>query len=187
MDRTSDIEILRETVEQKLKRKLLSSGDFDLLAAAIAKESSDRISQSTLKRVWGYVSNRHRLRNETLSILSRFTGYNDWTDFCKAHSGSVDSDMLVDGKISTSDLTIGDRIEIGWNINRICLLEYMGNDRFRVIKAENAKLSAGDTFKTTVLCLGQPLIVSFLKHESDEREYCYIAGRKNGLTKLNKK
>ena len=82
---------------KKIQKKLLTPSDFDLLAASIAKESHDRISLSTLKRVWGYVNNKHRLRNETLSILARFVGYNDWTDFCKAHSGFVDSDILIDG------------------------------------------------------------------------------------------
>lgn len=186
MNETSDINYLREAVEKKIQKKLLTPSDFDLLAASIAKESHDRISLSTLKRVWGYVNNKHRLRNETLSILARFVGYNDWTDFCKAHSGFVDSDILIDGKIATSDLCIGDRIEIGWNPNRTCQVEYTGNDCFIVRKAENSKLSVGDTFKAMVFCIGQPLIVSSLRHGLDDREYFYIAGRQNGLTKLNR-
>lgn len=184
MNEKSDIENLREAVERKLKKKLLSPSDFDFLAAAIAKESRDRISQSTLKRVWGYVSNRHSLRNETLSILARFVGYGDWADFCEKHSGNVDSDMFVGGKITTSDLRVGDRIEIGWNPDRSCLLEYKGNDSFLVMEAENTKLSVGDMFKAMVFCIGQPLVVSELKRISDGQEYSYVAGRKSGLTKL---
>lgn len=186
MNRTVEIDCLRKAVECKLHRRLLAPGDFDMLIAKIAESSNDRISRSTLKRVWGYVSNKHHLRNETLSILARFVGYDDWTDFCEKHSGFVDSDMLVGEKICTSDLEMGDMIEIGWNPDRICQLEYVGNDEFIVRRVEHAKLSVGDSFRAVSFCIGQPLVVSCLKRFSDGHEYSYVAGRRNGLTKLKK-
>lgn len=49
-----------------------------------------------------------------------------------------------------------------WNPNRCCLAEFLGNDKFLVIDAQNCKLEIGDTFTTTQFILNNPLIITDL-------------------------
>lgn len=185
MNYEENIQQLRTDIEQKLHRTLVSPADFTLLVDAMAKEKCGNISLSTVKRVWGYVSNGHALRNDTLSVFARFLGYDDWTDYCREAEmrQTIDSDFLSAEQIRSSELSENDRIEVRWRPDRRLILRYLGNDEFRVEASENGKLTVGDTFKASIFCKNHPLIVSDLT-QTNGNANTYVAGRKNGLTSV---
>ncbi|MCR5158940.1 MAG: hypothetical protein K6D37_07430 [Prevotella sp.] len=76
---------LKEAIEAKMGQKLLSNKDFISLADRIFDEQHVQISPTTLKRIWGYISEDVTPRIYTLDILARFVGAADWNDFIKAH------------------------------------------------------------------------------------------------------
>ncbi len=184
---TSNIrEALKELVEKKCGKALVSPGDFVELVSLIQKAKIGHVSLSSVKRFWGYVSYPHSFRQETLSIFSRFVGYKDWTDFCESYRREhVESEFFSEQMIQGVDLEVGDKLELGWRPDRCCVVEYLGENTYKVVKAERCKLKVGDTFKTGMFCIGQALLATNLDR-GDGHKKCYIAGRDYGLTLLRK-
>ena len=74
---------LRELIEGVVERKMKTPKDFEFLSECIFEKFHERISPTTLKRLWGYLSETTTPRKSTLDILSMFVGYDNWKDFCK--------------------------------------------------------------------------------------------------------
>ena len=74
---------LRELIEGTIERKMKTPKDFDFLSECIFEKFHERISPTTLKRIWGYLSESTTPRKSTLDILSNFVGYDNWKDFCE--------------------------------------------------------------------------------------------------------
>ena len=81
MNKKTAIQLLREEVEQKAGRKMMTPKDFDFLSESIFEEIHTRISPSTLKRIWGYLQNDNTPRSTSLNILANYVGYDDWDSF----------------------------------------------------------------------------------------------------------
>ena len=75
------LSFLREAIEAKMGKKLETNKDFDNLSNSIHDELHERISSTTLKRIWGYISEPVTPRLYTLNQLARFVGYADWESF----------------------------------------------------------------------------------------------------------
>lgn len=74
---------LRELIEGVIERKMKTPKDFEYLSECIFDKFHEKISPTTLKRLWGYLSETTTPRKTTLDILSMFVGYVNWKDFCK--------------------------------------------------------------------------------------------------------
>lgn len=181
----AEIESLKLEIEDKMKRPLRSPTDFNQLSLSLQKELKEEISVSTIKRLWGYVEACHHTRYTTLSILSRFLGYADWYDYCLSlrRRNMVEPISLSEKQIRTSCLRPGDKIEIAWEPDCRCLIEYTGNQRFRIEESSGNRLCKGDTFKAMIFNLNRPLYISELNH-GDITLCTYITGKNNGLTRL---
>ena len=76
------IEQLRLAVERKAGRKMQTNKDFDCLSDSVYDQTHAKISTTTLKRIWGYLSESVTPRRYTLDQLARFIGYDDFDAFC---------------------------------------------------------------------------------------------------------
>lgn len=91
-DRKRHIENLKREIGLKFGRTIESAADFDLLSITIKQATSETISASTLKRIFGYVKYDAEPSATTLSILSRYVGYAGWSDFCRNYIPSESCD-----------------------------------------------------------------------------------------------
>lgn len=73
---------LRQGVEEAIDTKMRTPKDFDTLSERIYQMTHKRVSSSTLKRFWGYLSSVSVPRLSTLDILAQFIGYADYESFC---------------------------------------------------------------------------------------------------------
>ena len=97
---------LREAIETVADRKMRTPKDFDFLSDAIFEKLHQKVSTTTLKRLWGYLSEPVTPRTSTLDLLSQFVGNKDWQDFCHQldpqppltphPSGATDSSAIKD-------------------------------------------------------------------------------------------
>ena len=181
---------LRLRIEASIKRKIETPADFDFLRGIIWERTHEQISTSTLKRLWGYVDGVDNARNSTLNVLSKALGYENWDAFIlKLKSENVDnSDLVMSESVSSGDLKIGDRLMIAWQPNRVCLLNYMGDNQFEVMESQNSKLKVGDTFRCGLFILGEPVYINDLRQNNGTGEpKLFVIGNKSGLTKLRVK
>ena len=178
---------LRLRIEASIKRKIETPADFDFLRGIIWERTHEQISTSTLKRLWGYVDGVDNARNSTLNVLSKALGYENWDAFIlKLKSENVDnSDLVMSESMSSSDLKIGDRLMIAWQPNRVCLLNYFGDNQFEVMESQNSKLKVGDTFRCGLFILGEPVYINDLRQNNGTGEpKLFVVGNRSGLTKL---
>ena len=183
------ITALRERVESRFGKKLNVHADFLALGAVIEREQRQHISESTLERVWGYSTRGYNtISQHTLDILSQYAAGCYWEDFCHLlhiESGS-ESKFFNVAQILTSELSVGDRLQIGWLPNRLCEVRYLGNNRFVAEHCENAKMQEGDTFSCLQFSLGRELILTDFHQVAtpNTNHHLYIVGTQNGLTTL---
>ena len=172
--------LLIADVERYMGRELKSPNDFQCLIDILPPK--EKLSISTLKRLWQYVPNEHKTRETTLTILSKLLGYKSWLEYCMKHPNIQESDFLT-GINTQRDIAIGSVIMLQWYPNRECMIKKTESGRFLVVEAKNTKLQVGDEFYTSWLEKGKPLLATqFIRNEIPQPDY--IAGRRNGLTSI---
>lgn len=180
-----ELKYLLSEVEKRYGRGVNTTTDFEALSVVIEHDINERLSSSTLKRLWGYVSNNSSPSLTTLNILSRYVGTRDFRAFCEdlMKWDLQESGFFTTSCILTSGLEKGARIRIGWNPDRLVLLEYQGDFLFRVLQNLNSSLQEGDEFEASSFFLGYPLYIPRILRDGDYTP-SYIAGSVNGLTTL---
>ena len=129
----SSLQRMCRELESAVGKPLQTSRDFDCLSRMIAERMRERISPTTLKRLWGYLNEENNPRKYTLNLLSRFLGYRDFEHFSQqqgvVQSGFVESAVLcakatkcysVGHPIAGANCAIWERISLWW---RVCLTQ----------------------------------------------------------------
>ena len=184
-----EIAALRREVEGKFGHSLHTHIHFVALTEAIEDALHEHISPTTLERVWGY-STRHydTVSRRTLDVLARYAESTNWDDYCchLRQTAGTESDFFTDGILSAASLTIGTRLRLGWQPDRVCEVRYLGDYRFVVENATNGSLRLGDSFSCLQFQLGKLLYMDCFQRadEPTEENLRYAVGRENGLTML---
>ncbi len=183
---TPELEELKALVAQKYGRSLQTTTDFEEFSVRLKKWQGKTVSASTLKRMWGYVSDSHKPRVFTLDVLSQFLGHENYTAFLKwlKTSTKYNSSFFDAKQVVSNELAVNDIVEIGWSPNRLLHLKYLGDSRYEVQDSVNSKLIAGDVFITGCFIKEQPLYVPYVIRDGD-RTAPFVAGRNGGLTIIN--
>lgn len=78
-------ELICRAVEQSVGYSPKTPKDFDRLSDEIFGRLHQRVSPTTLKRLWGYVASDAVPRQSTLDLLAQFVGCDDYDAFCRQH------------------------------------------------------------------------------------------------------
>lgn len=81
---------LRGAMETKAGRQMHTPKDFDFLSESIFEELHQKVSATTLKRLWGYLQESSAPRISTLDLLAQYVGYVDWESFCQQDEKPID-------------------------------------------------------------------------------------------------
>ena len=183
MNKTPEIEFLLGEVSRQFGRPVSVSSDFEHLALDVESRTGEAISESTLKRLWGYVNLNPKPRASTLDILSRYAGRSNFRRLCMELQET--SDFFAAEAIRSSDLEEGAVVILGWMPDRRVELRYLGADRYEVRDSGTSKLRAGDSFETSEFLLGHPLYLASVERGGALLP-AYVAGRSQGLTLLER-
>ena len=175
-----DIDRLKASVEHFVGREIKLPRDFVFLEKQVECYTGVKISQSTLKRLWGYVSCESAPSYYVLDTLATMLGYTSWTDFVKRSLDSESSCRIVRRMLQMDALSLGDKIELMWSPFRVLVAEYTGDGTFVVEQSENSKLIAGDTFHCSCVIEGEPLYLTNLTHPGIEACDC-VCGKLGGV------
>lgn len=180
------IKCLLRAIEQKTNLQMKQNHEFTELSDRIFDTLHERVSPSTLKRLWNYVNPLGvRPRTSTLNILARLLGFRSFEDFCRM--GGVMENVKEQSTISFAPFWISKELErdarvvVRWKPNRRCVLRHVEENLFEVVEAENCKISVGDTFECHTLMQGQAMQVYNLTHEG-KGGFAYVAGKVDGVT-----
>lgn len=81
----SDLGFLLEKVEEKYPFEVLHSKDCDNLAKDILQVTGERVSGSTIKRLFGFIKTKSNPNNYTLNVLAKYIGNEDYQCFLKTY------------------------------------------------------------------------------------------------------
>lgn len=182
-----EIEQLMRCVELRYGSLLSTTTDFEVFSMHLKRTTSAELSASTLKRLWGYVSDGHQPRRTTLDILARYAGHESYAAFLQwLKAQRTDNSEFVDmEQIVSTQLAVGSHVRIGWSPDRLLLLSYRGDNLYEVIEASNSKIHAGDAFYAGCFIKHQPLLLPYLLRHGQHTPP-FLAGREGGLTVLEK-
>ena len=175
------IKQLRQDVERHYGHEITGPHDFEDLADKIADVTDERLSVSTLKRLWGYVDGYNTVRLATLGVLSRYVGCRDWAEFCDSLTAEDTSDWHYAPVIPISTLKRGDRIEVTWHPGRRIVVQYMEQGRFRVVECERCKLAVDDTFSCIGMVNGERLVLTQVERIGNDYAKTYVCGKNGGI------
>lgn len=184
-----EITALRNEVEKQVG-KISGHDKFVKLEALIEEKCKEHVSITTLERIWGYSTrNASFVSERILDIIASAIDAGSWNKFCtELKNGTNKESELFEGKdvIKCSDLAIGSRVRLAWLPDRVCDIEYLGDNRFIAVRAENSTIRPGDTFRCLQIERGRELFMDNFtrKDEPEEGRARYVVGKTNGLTSV---
>lgn len=156
----NDSEILRRVVE-KVGLSMTKSVDYDILAQAIKDKTNQTLGVNTLKRLFGYKTDKVVPRVSTMEIIAQYLDFPDYKSLIK--DIGVESDISIFtpiDRIEVAELKKGTLVRICYEPNRILLLTYLGNMNFIVNEVDvSQNLEKGDILTITQLIVGHRLVM----------------------------
>lgn len=77
-------ELLKHTVLKKSGISNITPHDCRILAAQILAATRNSVSETTLKRIYGFAHSKFKPSLFTINIMAEFCGFTGWEDFCNA-------------------------------------------------------------------------------------------------------
>lgn len=183
-----EIALLKEAVGKTFGRQLHVHSDFEALREHIFCATKEHVSESTLERIWGYSTRGYdSVSIRILNVLSVYIGAGSWDGFLQnlKKESSSESDIFDREVISSNELQPGARVRIGWAPDRLCVIRYIGDNKYLTEEAANAKLQPGDTFSCLQFQLHQPgYLTDLTDSEGNLKGRGYGIGLRHGLTTL---
>jgi len=184
MNTNKDIQALVSAIEQAEGTTNMTSKKFKHLSDRIFARTHEMIGETTLKRLWGYVSDTTVPRTVTLDILSQYIGYRSFADFKRLYNteGAVSSNITFGDCVYADEMEVGDKYRLTWSPNRVCEVEYQGDNTFIVVSSQFTKLIEGTTFRCYVIERGEELFLDHVFFTKEQRSPLnYIAGKIGGI------
>ena len=174
---------VQEEVAKVYGQRIQYPSDCERLSLSIREKLNETIGITTLKRLFGFVSDVQEPRTVTLDILARYCGFQNYAEMLKTLTGSGDSGFEEAPDIESSTLPIGAKVMFEYLPDRRVELLYVGDLNFKVTESEKGSLQKDDILTISCFNRNQPLIVSNVKR-GDEDLGRYVAGKVSGLTAL---
>lgn len=149
---------VRETVGLEMTR----SGDFEVLSQAIRDKTDENLGVNTLKRLFGFKTEKVVPRLSTMDIISQYLGYDDYESLLKVLGDDADISLFTPiDCLEVQTLEKGTQIRVSYDPNRVFFLTYLGDCRFIVNEVEGSRnILKGDVLTITQLAVGHRFVVS---------------------------
>ena len=178
---SNDNEILKR-IKEKAGINMTKSVDFDILAQAIRDQTNESLGVNTLKRLFGFKTEKVVPRLSTMDVIAQYLGFADYESLIKTLGDEADISMFTPiDSLEVKDLEKGTQVRISYDPNRILFLTYLGNMQFIVNDVEGSKnILKGDVLTITQLAVGHRLVVAKVNRDG-ENLGSYEAAKFKGL------
>lgn len=149
----------------------------------IQKETGERLSVNTVKRLTGVIPYEGHPRLSTLEILARYLGFPTLEALRGAAEGNISGFSIPENFIDASALATGALLRMEWAPDRRIAVRHLGEGSYEIVEAENSKLRRGDILALGYVAEGYPLMVREVRRGEDNMGP-YTAAADGGLTKV---
>lgn len=157
--------------------------DCEILSLDIESKTGVHIGATTLKRLVGFAQDERTPHTSTLDAIARYLGYAHWDELSKIEDSGNSDFNASDEEVRSADLKRGTCLEITYLPDRKLVLEYLGDNRYRVTASENSKLQQGDEVEVHHFVLHHPLLVVNVWRDGEPFGQ-FTAGRVSGLSSI---
>jgi hypothetical protein len=178
-------EIIKQKIEERFGKAVRYPKDCEALASIISSVCNERVSASTLKRLYGFVKGVEQPRQFTLDLIAQYIDFPDWDALINKINNVNYSEFISLTEITTDNLVENEIIEFGYKPERNLAVKFLGKQQFEVIKSEKSKLTVGDIITVYHFVLGYPLLINEVKRNNKHLGQ-YIAGKLSGLAYIRK-
>lgn len=179
-----NINFLKSKIEERFGESLLYSQQCEALSQAIFDFTGETVSETTLKRIFGFSKRKVEPRKSTLDSIAHYLGYRDWDSFMDDYNGSpAISDFMEIEEIKSELLKKGTKISLTYLPDRKLILEFLEGNKFKVISVLNSKLLPGDLLTISQIYKDFELIVNNVEREGKDLGG-YVAAKETGITSL---
>lgn len=165
----NDNEILRR-LKEKVGLEMSKSSDFDALSQSITDSTSENLSVNTLKRLFGFKTDKVVPRLSTMDIIAQYLGYSDYESLIKELGEDADISLFTPiDCLEVQELEKGTQIRVAYAPNRVFFLTYLGDYQFIVNDVEGSKnIRKGDLLTITQLAVGHRFVVSHVVRDDHD-------------------
>jgi len=177
-------EFLKNRIELKFGKAIRYPKDCEALSIDIHKVCDEKISATTLKRVFGLVETIKKPRLFTLDVLAQYAGFSSWDTAVhniELHDGSS---FEGDALLLTSTLEKGSEIKINYSPDRELIVEYLQNNNLVVKSSVRSKLLPNDVIMVHRLEVGFPLVCETVIRNNKQLGK-FIGGKEGGIVSFN--
>ncbi len=155
---------LREEVGLAMTR----SADFDVLSQAIRDRTNENLGVNTLKRLFGFKTDKVVPRLSTMDIIAQYLGNDDYESLIKELGEDADISLFTPiDCLEVQDLERGTQVRVSYDPNRVLFLTYIGDFKFIVNEVEGSRnIQKGDLLTITQLAVGHRFVVAHVIRDS---------------------
>lgn len=175
--------VIKAHIEKKLGKSIRYHSDLEFLCIEIEKETKQKISLNTLKRLFGFITGVSEPRLYTLDTIALYLGFTNWDVYLLSLDQSGNSGFNSLQEIKIESLPVSSIVEFGYEPDRMVQIRYEGDNQFKVITSKNSKLLVNDLLELTHFVLNYPLIILNVIREGKDMGR-FTAGKVGGLTVL---
>lgn len=157
---------VRETVGLDMTR----SADFDVLSQAIKDKTKETLGVNTLKRLFGFKTDKVVPRHSTMDIIAQFLGSGNYETLIKELGEDADISIFTPiDCIEVQDLERGTQLRVAYDPNRVFFLTYIGDFKFIVNEVEGSRnIQKGDVLTITQLAVGHRFVVAHVNRDGED-------------------
>jgi hypothetical protein len=167
--------IIKDKIELKYGQKVKYPKDCDALALEISEVSKHRISGSTIRRLFGFVSGTQEPRRYTLDVVAEYLGCSCFDELINQFNDNSDQAPQIIERIDSKSLVGGTILKIALNQNNYFKVLFKGDNTFEVIESCNCILQNEDEVNIDKILLHHPLFVAALKRSGQNQDPFVLA------------
>lgn len=154
--------IIKEKIETEFGQHVKYPRDCDALSADITSKTNQRISGSTVRRLFGFISGTAEPRSFTLDVIAEYVGYSSFEDLIESFKENSIKETKIIELIDPKDLRTGEKIRLSFDVNNHFCAEYIGESKFKVDDSSCDSVQLNDIVSVTKIRLHQPLFLENL-------------------------
>ena len=177
-------EVIKNRIELKFGKAVRYPKDCEALAMAISKQVDEKISSTTILRLFGMIKNETKPRLFTLDLIAQYIGLTTWEDAIAEGNLSDNSYFENIDKVIVSALKPKQIVNLKYHPDRKVRMEYQGDHCFLIVESDKSKLLQGDIANILRLDLTYPLVCeNVIRNGKDMGKF--IGGNEEGVIYLS--
>jgi hypothetical protein len=152
-------ECIKIRIELKFGSAVRYPKDCQALSASILTIVDEKISPTTLMRLFGIVKNGpSKPRLFTLDLIAQYIGFKTWHEALNEGEFPYNSCLGQIDQVFIPSLNIGTQILVKYSQDCCLHMEYLGENEFKITNSEKSKLIYNDIIRILRLDLTFPIV-----------------------------